>query len=70
MCKKCKLNSLFKNYTYPSPNKAIRTLKSDPSDKINIDVANKKSDPRDKLKIDMANKNRDSGDILKINSLR
>ena len=41
MFKKHKLNSLFKNYTYPSPNKAIRTLESNPRDKININIANK-----------------------------
>ncbi len=56
MCKKRKLDSSFKNYTYPSPNKAIHTLKSDPSDKIIIDISNKKSDSIDKINIDVANK--------------
>ena len=33
MCKKRKLNSSLKNYTYPSPNKAIPSLNSNTSDK-------------------------------------
>ena len=33
MCKKRKLNSSLKNYTYPGPNKAILSLNSGTSDK-------------------------------------
>ena len=45
MCKKRKLNSSLEKYTYTSTNKAIRPLKSDSSDKTEINIANKKSDP-------------------------
>ena len=67
MCKKRKLNSPLKNYTYPSPNKAIPSLNSDTSDKKIIKIANKNSNTGDKSAIDIANKNSDSSDKLKIN---
>ena len=67
MCKKCKLNSSLKNYTYPSPNKAIPSVNSDTSDKKTINIANKNSDTGDKSAIDFTNKNSDSSDKLKIN---
>ncbi len=41
MCKKCKLNDLFKSYTYPSPNEAIPNSKFDVSNKCNINTANR-----------------------------
>ncbi len=57
MCKKRKLISSLKNYTYPSPNKAIPYLNSDTSD---INIANTNSDASDKI----ANKNSDASDII------
>ena len=39
MCKKRKLNSLLEKYSYPSPNKAISTLKSDSSNKTKTNIA-------------------------------
>ncbi len=70
MCKKRKLNSPLKNYTYPSPNKAIPSLNSDTSEKKVIKIANKNSDTGDKSAIDIANKNSDSSDKKKSISLR
>ncbi len=67
MCKKRKLNSSFKNYTYPSQNKAIPSLNSDTSDKKIIKIANKNSDTGDKSAIDIVNGNSDSSDKLTIN---
>ncbi len=67
MCKKRKLNSSLKNYTYPSPNKAIPSLNSDTSNRKISKIANKNSDTGNKSAIDIANKNCDSSDILKIN---
>ena len=67
MCKKRKLNSASKKTTYPCPNKAIHTLKGDPSNKINIDIANKKGDPSNNLNINIAHKNSNSGDKIGIN---
>ena len=37
ICKKRKLNSSSKTYTYPSPSKAIRSTKIKLSNKLNID---------------------------------
>ena len=67
MCKKRKLNSLLEKYTYPSPNKAIRPLKSDSSDKTKINIANKKCTSSDKTKTNIANKNCGSSNKTKIN---
>ena len=67
MCKKCKLNSLLEKYTYPSPNKAIRLLKSDSRNKTEINITNKKSDSSNKTLTNIANKNSDSSDDTKIN---
>ena len=35
MCKKCKLNILVNDYTYPSPNKAIQQNKFELNNRIN-----------------------------------
>ena len=50
-CKKRKLNSLLKTDTYPSPSKAIHSLKSDLSDKTKINIANKNTSKKSYSKI-------------------
>ncbi len=65
-CKKRKLNSSLKAYTYPSPNKAIHPLKSKSSDKIKVNITNKKIDSGNKIKVNIANKNSDSSYKTKV----